>query len=85
MPKSGIAGILGINEEKCFSLNIPAQTIDKGISGGGTQKYFISESELESNNKIIITPTNFDSPKKIEDIQINYNRIDTEDLLIDFK
>jgi len=76
---------LGFTEEKCFNLNIPGQTVDKGISAGGTIDYFISESELEFANKIVITPTRFGKPTQVEDLQINYNRIDVEDLIIDFE
>ena len=85
VPKSGLSGIFGISEEKCFNLEIPSQTLNMGISGGGTQNYFISESELESSKKIIIISNKFESPKKIEDLQINYNRIENENLLINFK
>ncbi len=85
VPKSGFGGIFGITEEKCFDLEIPSQIVDVGISGGGTQNYFISESELKSSKKIIITTNKFESPKKVEDLQLNYNRIETENLIINFK
>jgi hypothetical protein len=85
VPTSGFGGVLGFTEEKCFNLNIPGQTVDKGISAGGTIDYFISESELEFANKIVITPTRFGKPTQVEDLQINYNRIDVEDLIIDFE
>ena len=85
VPKSGIGGIFGITEEKCFNLNIPAQTVESGISGGGTQNYFISESELEFSTKIVIHATVFGKPNRVEDLQINYNRIETEGLIINFE
>lgn len=85
VPKSGLSGIIGITEEKCFNLEIPSQTLNMGISGGGTQNYFISESELSSSKKIIINHVKFTAPKKIEDLQINYNRIETENLIINFQ
>jgi len=85
IPKSGIGGVLGITEEKCFNLEIPGQTVDKGVSGGGTQDYFISESELEFSDKLIINPSRFGNPTSVEDLQINYNRIDVEDLIINFE
>jgi hypothetical protein len=85
VPKSGLGGFFGATDEKCFNMNIPSQTIDTGVSAGGTQDYFISESELEFFNKIVINPSRFGTPKRIEDLQINYNRIDTEDLIINFE
>ena len=85
VPKSGLGGVFGITEEKCFNLNIPAQTVESGVSGGGTQNYFISESELEFSNKIVIYPTLFGKPNRVEDLQINYNKIETEGLIINFE
>ncbi len=85
VPKSGIGAVFGATEEKCFALNIPSQTVDKGITAGGTQDYFISETELEASSSITIIPTNFGKPTQVEDLQINYNRIDTDDLLINFE
>ena len=64
---------------------IPGQTVDSGVSGGGTQNYFISESELENSNKIVLEVANFGNPAKIEDLQINYNRIETSNLGVFFE
>ena len=85
VPISGVLGIFGATEQKCFNLEIPGQTIDTGVSGGGTQNYFISESQLENSNKIIIEVTNFGNPSKVEDLQINYNRIETSNLGVFFE
>ncbi len=85
VPKSGVLGAFGLTEEKCFNLEIPDQTVNQGISAGGTQQYYISESELETANKITLGITNFGKPKKIEDLQINYNRIKTERIIVGFE
>ncbi|MBS3080268.1 hypothetical protein J4221_02245 [Candidatus Pacearchaeota archaeon] len=75
--KSGIPGIFGATEEKCFELEIPSQNIEAGVSGGGTQNYYITENELKNAKKIIIDADNFGVPQKIEDIQLNYNLLDS--------
>ena len=85
---SGVLGVLGFTEEKCFTFEIPAQTIESGISGGGTQFYYLSESELQKslqNKKLVIEIANFDSPDKIENLQTNYNKIETSGLKISFE
>jgi len=85
VPKSGVLGIFGVTEQNCFNSNIPGQTIETSISGGGIQNYFISESELESSNKIIIGVDNFGKPTKIDELQLNYNRVEISDLEVSFE
>lgn len=85
IPKSGFLSIFGVTEKKCFTLEIPNQEVEFAISGGGTQSYYISESELENSKKIIIDATKFPTPSKIDDIQINYNLIDHTKLNINFE
>ncbi|MDD5193943.1 MAG: hypothetical protein PHF67_05160 [Candidatus Nanoarchaeia archaeon] len=85
VPRSGALGALGFTEKKCFSLNIPSQTIDSAVSGGGTQNYYIGDSELENSKKIIINANDFGIPRKVEDLQINYNKVDSSDLDVRFE
>jgi len=85
VPKSGVLGAFGFNEEKCFDLEIPSQSIDTAIAGGGTQNYFISETELENSKKIVITTNNFGKPTEIQDLQINFNRVDISGMGVRFE
>ncbi|MEM0465468.1 MAG: hypothetical protein QXW97_02070 [Candidatus Pacearchaeota archaeon] len=80
VPKSNIFGFFGITEEKCFDMQIPGQTIDMAIAGGGTQKTYFPESRLSSSKKLIIEPEFFNNPKKIEDLQTNFNLVDISHL-----
>ena len=84
VPKTGVLGIFGITEEKCFDLEVPDQIISFAVSGGGTQNYYIAESELESSSRLTINTNSFGKPTKIEDLQINYNQVDTRDLEVRF-
>ena len=85
VPKSGIGGFFGFSEEKCFTMNIPEQIVSFAVSGGGTQNYYIGESELENSKKIIINANDFGVPRKVEDLQINYNKVDSSDLNVQFQ
>jgi hypothetical protein len=76
IPKSGVLGVFGLTEEKCFDIEVPDQTIEFAISGGGTQNYFITDSELEISDKVIIEASDFGVPKKVEDLQINFNKVE---------
>lgn len=84
VPREGILGYLGATQQRCFTLNTPSQTIDSAVSGGGTQNYYIGDSELENSKKIIINANDFGMPRKIQDLQINYNKVDAEDLDVYF-
>ncbi len=85
VPKSGILGIFGATEDKCFTLQIPNQVVSSAVSGGGTQSYYITESELEESSKIIINAEDFGIPNKVEDLQINYNNLEVSNLDIWFE
>jgi len=62
-----------------------SQTIEKAISGGGTQNYYITESELKNSRKIIIQVNDFGIPSKVEDLQMNYNQIKSSGLGVGFE
>jgi hypothetical protein len=83
VPKSGIASIFGATEEKCFTMEIPEQIISFAVSGGGTQNYYITESELEAG-KLTIDAADFGKPGRVEELQENYNKIQTENLNLYF-
>ena len=83
--KSGVLGFFGATEEKCFDMQIPEQSIESAVNGGGVQNYYISQSELENFNKMIIYTEAFDAPSKIEDISSNYNLIDNTGLEVSFE
>lgn len=85
VPQSGVLGMFGATEEKCFDLNVPDQVISFGVSGGGKQNYYIAQSEIENSKKIIIGPDKFSKPSKAEDLQINYNQLEKSRLDITFE
>ena len=85
VPKSGISGIFGLTEEKCFDLEIPDQIVSFAVSGGGKQDYYIGESELQDSDKLIINADSFGIPSKVEDLQLNYNDVETRGLDILFE
>jgi len=85
VPKTGLLGYFGATEEKCFELVIPDQTVTSAVSGGGTQNYYIGESELDSAEKIILNIEDFGIPRKIEDLQENYNNVEIKSVEVFFE
>ncbi|MBT4135421.1 hypothetical protein HOD75_02600 [archaeon] len=84
VPKSGFFGIFGATDEKCFTMDIPSQVVSFAVSGGGTQNYYVGEKELMDYEKIVIYADSFGTPRKVEDLQLNYNKIEISGLEIDF-
>ncbi len=82
---SGIKAFFGITEKKCFEVTIPEQEITNALIGGGIQKYYILESELQSGRTIDINVKSLPVPKKIEDIQKNYELMENQGLEINFE
>jgi len=85
VPKTGVLGAMGMTKEKCFTMNIPDQMISFAVSGGGTQNYYITESELNTSKKLIIDTNAFNIPTKVEDVQTNYNNVNINHLGVYFE
>ena len=84
-PQSGISGIFGLTEEKCFEVEIPSQIISNVLVGGGKENYYILEDELKDSNTIQINAEKLQTPKTIEELQTNYAIFETKDLGVVFK
>lgn len=85
VPSSGIGGILGISEKKCFDITIPSQMISSTLAGGGTQRQSILESDLKNSNTIEINSEGFGVPTTIEQLQNNYLLFDEKGLGVNLK
>ena len=64
-------GIFELTKKKCFEIEFPSQLISKALAGGGTQEYYILESELSSANSMEINVESLPVPDTIEKIQDN--------------
>ncbi|MCX6747077.1 MAG: hypothetical protein NTU63_02990 [Candidatus Pacearchaeota archaeon] len=85
VPTSGIGGLFGMKEKKCFDIKIPSQTISSVPAGGGTQQYYPLESELKNSNTIEINAKGLAVPKSLEEIQTAYAALESNGLDINLK
>ena len=85
VPESGIVGFFGITKEKCFDIATPSQIVSNALHGGGTEDYYILESELINTEKIEINAESLPSPTTIEQLQTNYILFEEKGLDINFK
>ncbi|HUW43754.1 MAG TPA: hypothetical protein VMV95_02230 [Bacillota bacterium] len=80
VPRSGILGIFGSTEERCFEIDIPEQIISQALVGGGKQNYYLLESELTGSDTIEINAQGLPSPETIEQLQDNYFLFESQGL-----
>ncbi|MFH1787283.1 MAG: hypothetical protein ABH811_00610 [archaeon] len=85
IPKSGLGGLFGITEEKCFEIDIPSQVVSNALAGGGKENYYVLESELKNSNTLEINAESLNIPKSIEELQNNYILFENNDLDVVFK
>lgn len=76
IPSEGLLGFFGRTKEQCFDIDFPSQEIDMALIGGGNSNFFISSSDVVKT-KIEVAVPRFSSPRSLEDIQRNYDLLDS--------
>lgn len=82
VPKKGVLGILGGEDEECFEINVPAQTMSNVLAGGGKAEYYFTESELEKGKVLEINVEGFPIPSSVEQIPDNYLLVEARSMEI---
>jgi hypothetical protein len=85
VPRPGIGGLIGLTGEECFDIEIPSQSVESALAGGGKQNYFILESELEGAREVEISASSLPAPSTLEQLQDNYILFETRGLDIRFR
>ncbi|MDO8517128.1 MAG: hypothetical protein Q7S33_03290 [Nanoarchaeota archaeon] len=84
VPTSGIKGIFGGSEEKCFDINTPEQEISFAVIGGGKASEYITEDMLRNSDKLNIDAKIFKTPISLEEVQNNFEDVDNSKIEINF-
>lgn len=84
VPRSGFLGFFGFNEERCFDVEIPEQVVSQVLSGGGSQNYFVLESDLLSSSLIEINVEGFELPETLDELQYNNLLVDESEIELNF-
>jgi hypothetical protein len=83
-PKFGIIGsIFGLEEEKCYDVNIPSQTLSNLVYAGGKLRQYITESEFKEARTIKIYATSVKLPSNLEEIQDSFDKVENGKLIVD--
>lgn len=75
VPKAGVLGALGFEEEECYDVEMPKQELSQVAFGGGETILDITEEELSASSKIEVGITGNPIPKTLDELQTNYNLI----------
>ncbi|MBI4116739.1 hypothetical protein HY449_03265 [Candidatus Pacearchaeota archaeon] len=85
VPQTGVGGFFGFNREKCFKIDFPAEVVSNALAGGGSQNYYVLESELKNSNIIEINVDGLPLPTSIDQLQQNYILLEDKGLKINFR
>ncbi|MEK6820635.1 MAG: hypothetical protein AABX71_02895 [Nanoarchaeota archaeon] len=83
VPKSGLLGVFGMTEEKCFNIDLPSQTLENAMMGGGKSAEYIIESQLKKG-KVEINVESLPLPTSLEQLQDNYNLVEVKPVYLSF-
>ena len=85
VPQTGLGGFFGFTKENCYDIEFPAQIVSSALAGGGTQNYYVLESELKNSNTIEINSESLPVPDSINQLQENYILFDDKKLGVKFR
>ena len=85
VPREGLGGLLGQEEEKCFEINIPETDVELAVVGGGKTQSYFAESQLASSTELNINVPLFDKPASLDALQENYLKAEEELIYLEFE
>jgi hypothetical protein len=85
VPASGVGSLFGLEEEKCFDINIPSSTIDSAVVGGGKTEEYITQGMLSDSKELNINIPLFSTPKSIEELQSIYSQVEESIIYLEFE
>jgi len=78
VPEAGLPGLLGVQTDQCFNIDIPAVTVNELPAGGATLNWSVSDSELKDASKITFNLNSWAVPKNQNEIIDAYSKIENE-------
>ena len=81
--KSGISGLFGGTEDRCFNIAIPETTLQSALIAGGSVSDYFFEDQL-SKGKLTLRVQSLPSPNTIEQLQTNYVLFESRTLEAEF-
>jgi len=79
-PREGVLGLFGMEEEKCYDVTIPSQTVTNVVSAGGNIKDYFTSNMLEKAKSMKIYATSIKLPSNINELQASYDTIQVKNI-----
>ena len=84
VPVSGFGGLVGLEEEKCYDVDIPSMQIDMAVVGGGKSTEYITESMLTDLTELNLEVPLFGRPDSLDELQENYMKAEESMVFLEF-
>lgn len=85
VPKEGVAGMFGAEEEKCFDINFPETEVTHAVVGGGKTQEYMTENMLAGSNELNINVPLFGIPSNLDELQNNYLEVEEAIVYLTFE
>jgi len=85
VPEGGLAGLFGVQTEKCYEINIPEMDVDFAVVGGGRTAEYITAGMLEDAVELNVNVSLFGLPDSLEGLQANHIRAEDEIIYLEFE
>jgi len=82
VPKTGLSGVLGFSEEKCFDYTIPAQVIENVLYAGGSADEYFTLTQLENADTLKVYAESVALPTSADKLQSTYDSIDVKKIVV---
>lgn len=74
--RGGLGGLFGGTRDECFVIEVPDIKVESALIGGGGLKTFFLESELRKG-RVVISVDSLPEVRSLEQLQTNYELLDT--------
>ena len=85
VPVSGVGGLLGLEEEKCYDIDVPSMDIEMAVVGGGSSTEYIAESMLSGSTELNLNVPLFGRPNSLTSLQENYAAVEAARVFLEFE
>ena len=85
VPVSGVGGLLGLEKEECYDIDVPGMDIEMAVVGGGSSTEYIAESILSDSIELNLNVPLFGRPNSLDSLQENYAAVDVARVFLEFE
>ena len=85
VPAEGVGGFIGMEEEKCYDVNVPSMDVEMAVVGGGKSVEYIAEGMLSDSVELNLNVPLFGKPSSLDELQENYVKVEESMVFLEFE